>query len=335
MGKTSSKSVRHLGCRSHTRRPLKGLLWTAILLVGFGFASPRPLYADDGGGDDGGGDSGGGGGENETDRDGDGIDDSVDLDDDNDGFSDADEIASGTDSRDSNSKPGGTADLDHDGLGDDRDTDDDNDGVSDIDEVAAGTSPRDSSSHPGDTGDSDGDGSPDTEDADDDNDGISDSLENEIGTSPRDSKSTPFGSSAAQGTQALDVSAVSVKLNFVPKDTISLSGTIPVSGTSLSGKKVIVDVGGVAIGFTLNAQGSGKNGASSIRLSKPVSGISTYTVKLAKGQFAGRLADEGLIDADVSGTVQLRVSILTDNIIYQTTTSQQYTAKKDKSGQTK
>lgn len=314
----------------HAGRPSAGVVWVTILLIGLGTALMQPIYADDDGGDDNGTQ-----GEVEHDQDGDNVDDSIDLDDDNDGFSDADEIAAGTDPLDDNSKPGGTSDFDHDGITDDKDTDDDNDGVSDINEVAAGTNPRDASSHPGDTGDFDGDGIADTDDPDDDNDGISDTLETEIGTDPRDPLSTPFGSSPAQGTDTLDVATLSVKLNFVPRDTIAFSGSVPVSGTSLAGKKVVVDVGGVAVGFVLNAQGRGKNGSSSFRLSQPAAGVSTYKVKLARGHFGSRLADEGLTDSDTSGTVQLRVSILMDNMIYEATASRQYTGKKDKRGDAK
>jgi hypothetical protein len=82
------------------------------------------------------------------DHDGDGIADDVDTDDDNDGFSDIEELAAGTNPLDPLSHPGGTADCDKDGLTDDVDTDDDNDRVSDKNEIAAGTNPYDAKSFP-------------------------------------------------------------------------------------------------------------------------------------------------------------------------------------------
>jgi hypothetical protein len=299
---------------------------SALLAAALVLAFAAPVYSSRDGGND---------GEVGDDKDGDGIDGAVDTDDDNDGISDSDELAAGTDPLDPNSEPGGSADSDHDGIKDDLDSDDDNDGFSDTDEVAMGTNPRNASSHPGDTGDFDGDGTPDAIDTDDDDDGVSDSMETEIGTDPRDKLSTPFGSTPAQGTQPLDVPNLAIKLDFVPRDSITLSGSVPVSGASLAGKQVVVNVGGVSLGFILNAQGSAKNGSSSVRFSKPNGGVSTYSIKLAKGNFTKPLRDEGLVDTDVSKTVEVSVSLLLDNVIYQVPVAQQYTGKKGKSGGTK
>lgn len=300
--------------------------WSVLFAAAFVLAFAAPVYGSRDGGNE---------GEVGDDKDGDGIDGAVDTDDDNDGISDSDELAAGTDPLDPNSKPDGSADSDHDGIMDDHDSDDDNDGFSDTEEVAMGTNPRSASSHPGDTGDFDGDGTPDAIDTDDDNDGVSDTMETEIGTDPRDPSSTPFGSTPPQGTQPLAVTKLAIKLDFVPHDSITLSGRVPVSGTSLAGKQVIVNVGGVALGFILNAQGSAKNGSSSLHFSKPNGGVSTYSIKLAKGNFTKPLSDEGLVDTDVSKTVEVMVSLLLDNVIYQVPVSQQYTGKKGKSGGTK
>ena len=127
-----------------------------------------------------------------TDTDGDGIGDEADLDDDNDGIPDVDEIADGTDPLDPDSDNDGSndgeerdrgtdpnnpdtdgdgtldgdddlpldanedTDTDGDGTGDNADTDDDDDGLSDIDEIRDGTDPRNP--------DTDGDGVNDRED---------------------------------------------------------------------------------------------------------------------------------------------------------------------------
>ena len=82
-----------------------------------------------------------------ADTDGDGIPDSIDLDDDNDGFSDTFE---------------GSGDLDGDGIPNSLDTDSDGDGITDSDEGAV---------------DTDGDGKPNYLDLDSDGDGISDAIE--------------------------------------------------------------------------------------------------------------------------------------------------------------
>ncbi|MCQ9343550.1 Rib/alpha-like domain-containing protein, partial [Corynebacterium kozikiae] len=132
-----------------------------------------------------------------VDTDGDGIPDVTDTDDDNDGVSDADEEANGTDPKNSDSDGDGTpdgeedtdgdgytdgeesdetsseiTDTDGDGTPDLQDKDSDNDGVSDADEKAADLDPRNP--------DTDGDG---TNDGDEDTDG--DGIKN------RDESTTP------------------------------------------------------------------------------------------------------------------------------------------------
>jgi hypothetical protein len=80
-----------------------------------------------------------------VDTDGDGIPDCDDPDDDNDGWSDSDEIVYGTDPLDPDDYP---VDTDGDGIPDCDDPDDDNDGWSDSDEVSNETDPLDPSSFP-------------------------------------------------------------------------------------------------------------------------------------------------------------------------------------------
>lgn len=82
-----------------------------------------------------------------VDNDLDGIPDTLDADDDNDGISDVDESAGGTNPLDPESKPGGQADYDGDGVPDADDKDSDGDGASDANEHADGTDPFDAGSH--------------------------------------------------------------------------------------------------------------------------------------------------------------------------------------------
>ncbi|MEM8524531.1 MAG: hypothetical protein AAGG68_07795 [Bacteroidota bacterium] len=113
-----------------------------------------------------------------VDTDNDGTPDNIDTDDDNDGFTDTEEAARGTNplkadsdgdgvndrrddfpldpNRSDDSQPTSTVDTDNDGTPDNIDTDDDNDGLTDTEEAARGTNPLEA--------DSDGDGINDGED---------------------------------------------------------------------------------------------------------------------------------------------------------------------------
>ena len=156
-----------------------------------------------------------------TNTDGDGQANCVDPDDDNDGVSDVDEIAAGSDPLVANSLPetcdgsdndlDGTVDegftnTDGDAQADCVDSDDDGDGFTDAAEIAAGSNPLNASSAPEicDGADNDLDGSVDegftnTEgdsqancvDTDDDNDGVTDATEGTSGSDPLNASSTP------------------------------------------------------------------------------------------------------------------------------------------------
>ena len=97
------------------------------------------------------------------DTDGDGINDDIDTDDDNDGVLDTDDAFPLDSTEDT--------DTDGDGTGNNADTDDDNDGFSDEDEITCGTNALDVTEIPTDT---DSDSIPDCIDTDDDNDGTLD-----------------------------------------------------------------------------------------------------------------------------------------------------------------
>ncbi len=118
-----------------------------------------------------------------TDTDSDGIGNNLDTDDDGDGFLDTIEILAGTDTIDSSSFP---TDTDGDGSIDLIDEDDDNDGFTDLIEDAVGTDSLDVRSFPLDT---DSDLVLDFYDLDDDNDGLSDTVELNCGSDPLDNLS--------------------------------------------------------------------------------------------------------------------------------------------------
>ena len=90
----------------------------------------------------------------------------IDDDDDNDGWTDAEETACGTDTLDPTSV---SPDNDADGMCDGMDDDDDNDGVDDVNDAF----PMDATEF----SDNDGDGIGDNNDTDDDNDGVTDGLD--------------------------------------------------------------------------------------------------------------------------------------------------------------
>ncbi|MFP6807667.1 MAG: S8 family serine peptidase [Pseudomonadales bacterium] len=106
----------------------------------------------------------------QSDFDSDGIGDTCDSDDDNDGADDSEDAFP--------LDPSETSDTDGDGVGDNADPDDDNDGIDDSEDAF----PLD----PSETSDTDGDGVGDNADPDDDNDGMSDFSEVQYGFDPLD-----------------------------------------------------------------------------------------------------------------------------------------------------
>lgn len=150
-----------------------------------------------------------------ADTDKDGIPNTRDDDDDNDGLSDEQEANLGTDPLDPDSDDDGVIDgkdafpkdpneqqdTDDDGIGDKADTDDDNDGLSDADEEKWHTDPKNS--------DTDGDGVSDSEeienntnplDADTDDDGYSDGQEKDAGTDPLDKNDHPSAGTGSENS---------------------------------------------------------------------------------------------------------------------------------------
>ena len=99
--------------------------------------------------------------------------------------------------------------------------------------------------------------------SDTDGDGFSDSFETAVGTLPGDATSTPFGGGPATAPLPLTLSKPTFALNFAKAgtDAIKFGGTLDIpAGFVPTGKKVYVDVGGVAERFTLDSKGSAKGG---------------------------------------------------------------------------
>jgi hypothetical protein len=128
-----------------------------------------------------------------VDTDGDGVGDNADLNDDGDSWTDAEELACGSDGLDSSSVPD---DFDGDMVCDKVDTDDDGDGVADVNDAF----PYDANENT----DLDGDGIGDYSDPDDDGDGWLDSVEPNCGTDPMDAFSVPADNDGDNDCDATD-----------------------------------------------------------------------------------------------------------------------------------
>ena len=128
-----------------------------------------------------------------VDTDGDGVGNNADLNDDGDLWTDAEELACGSDGLDATSVPD---DFDADMVCDKVDTDDDGDGVADENDAF----PYDANEN----ADLDGDGVGDYSDTDDDGDGWLDSVEPNCGTDPMDAFSVPADNDGDNDCDATD-----------------------------------------------------------------------------------------------------------------------------------
>jgi hypothetical protein len=280
------------------------------------------------------------------DSDSDGIINDLDEDDDNDGFTDAQELTAGTNPIDPDSKTGGTGDLDGDATPDDIDTDDDNDGITDSAELADGTDPYDAASNVGPSGDIDGDAIVNSADSDDDGDGFSDQLETALGTSPLKASSNPMNSATPVVAEPLTLAKMAVKLNFrkTLSDSISASGVLAVPADFVvAGKQVAVDIGGVVKVFNLDLKGNSPKGNDSFKIkvkakkSVVLAQSAKFQTKFNKGDFAASLVDEGMSSANTvrDTPVNVLVMIYFNGHLYATQQAQLFSASAGKSGKTK
>jgi PKD repeat protein len=187
--------------------------------------------------------------------------------------------------------------------------------------------------------DRDGDGVLDNVDTDIDGDGFPNEVETTFGFNPNDATSTPFGGQPAGTNQVLNITNMSIKLNFIKTaaDSISIKGTLPfAAGATVGNKQALIFVGGIARTITLDDKGSGKLGSDKIKISVK-GGIGTFSVTLAKDTFASFLADEGLIpNATVTNEAKtVNVYILVNNTLYFSSKVLSYSAKAGKSGSAK
>lgn len=174
------------------------------------------------------------------------------------------------------------------------------------------------------------------EGSDSDGDGFSDAFENASGSNPTDSASTPTG--APLVINPLVATRIGITLNFKKPnvDSITLTGKLTVpAGFVATGKKVVVDIGGVTHAFTLTSKGTAVDKKNTFRVAIRA-GLEAYTLKLTPGEFKAALADEGFGNVTDKGSAHTVVcSVLFNNSIYQLAKTVKYKSTMGRTGTAK
>ena len=194
---------------------------------------------------------------------------------------------------------------------------------------------------------------------DSDGDGFPDELEIGVGTDPKNSASTPFNGAPAGTPVALISPKLSIKLSFAKQstDTVTLSGSLAVPAgfdptkptvvtpTITSGPSVVVDIGGVVSGFTLDSKGNsptkGESNTFKIHIkSSKKNGVpaqtAKYTATFKKGTFTALLTDEGLTNTTAKkAPLTVPVIILFNLTFNRSDVPVSYTARAGKTGAAK
>jgi hypothetical protein len=167
---------------------------------------------------------------------------------------------------------------------------------------------------------------------DTDSDGFPDELEAALGTDSADPSSTPFGS-APVTPLALRISKLSIKLNFTRtgSDSLTLAALLPVpSGFSVSGQKIVVDVGGCVYPFELDGKGRHSGRFETARLSiRSAHGNvpqqdGKFTMTLTGHSLCNALRDEGLTNDNVGDSRIVPVIILFNQQMFRVDQKESY-----------
>jgi hypothetical protein len=181
---------------------------------------------------------------------------------------------------------------------------------------------------------------------DTDGDGICNEIEMLLGSSPTDASSAPAGyAGVTPQPLAITKAGVGVAFIVIGKDSVSLSGTLPIpEDFVVNGQQIVVDVGGVIRTFyPMDAKGkSPKSLTESFKIGiKAKKGVveeqtAKFAVKFSKGTFWTSLQDEGLANIDIKDDrITVPVIILFNGGVYEADVPQTYSARIDKTGKTK
>ncbi len=174
---------------------------------------------------------------------------------------------------------------------------------------------------------------------DSDGDGFSDALELAASTSAQNASDTPTGSAAGTPLLLAD-EKLAIKLNFAKagSDSIGLSAALVLpSEFSAAKQRLLVEIGGVAQSFTLDAKAAAKSktASASIKSKGTAARIGKASIKLSKGDFAATLANAGLANTTGSAKVYVRATLLLGNLFYEGAALVSYKATAGKTGSAK
>lgn len=177
---------------------------------------------------------------------------------------------------------------------------------------------------------------------DSDGDGFSDSFEALYGTNPSDPASSPINNVTLSSPGALTLLAPTIKLNFMSpgNDAIKFKGALAIPANYLpTDQKVFVVVGNLLKSFVLTSKATSKDGGNSLVISiKSIKSAvaaqtANFSVAMSKGDFAAKLSDWGLTNADAPGTiVKVPFFVYFNGSLLGQTRSLKYSAKKGKTG---
>ncbi|HLX65097.1 MAG TPA: Calx-beta domain-containing protein [Planctomycetota bacterium] len=175
---------------------------------------------------------------------------------------------------------------------------------------------------------------------DSDGDGFPDIVEIAAGTNPLDSKSTPINNAPAQVLSISNVK-LGIALNFSKKssDSITLSGTVVLpQGFLDSGKLVYFAIGGVTRRFALDANGSAKIGADTVKFrfgNSLFTQTGTFVLTIRKADAAALFVNEGLTSGSAEKSPRtVPIYVVLNTNLYRVLQPQVYTAN-GKTGKTK
>ena len=146
---------------------------------------------------------------------------------------------------------------------------------------------------------------------DSDNDGFSDSLEIAWGSNPNDPTSHPLGDPT--NPQGLIIQSVAIALGGgTGRDTIMMKMATPITSNGpYKGQRVAVDIGGVAVGLTLDDRLRAKSGNNSVTVMLDRRfNVFRFTLQLKKGSFAATLLPLGFIAKTKNAKVTVPLTVL-------------------------